>query len=75
MVVTDVPTRMSRTDEVHRITENVYKVRGRGACGGHLLLRLRPGGIAQREREAAEGARTAGNFIARHRAFGDTPAV
>lgn len=27
MVVTDAPTRMSRTDEVHRITENVYKVR------------------------------------------------
>ncbi|XP_042253814.1 brain-specific angiogenesis inhibitor 1-associated protein 2 isoform X5 [Thunnus maccoyii] len=25
MVITDVPTRMSRTDEVHRITENVYK--------------------------------------------------
>ncbi|KAM4525668.1 BAR/IMD domain-containing adapter protein 2 isoform 2-T3 [Odontesthes bonariensis] len=25
MVVTDAPTRMSRTDEVHRITENVYK--------------------------------------------------
>ncbi|XP_030255692.1 brain-specific angiogenesis inhibitor 1-associated protein 2-like isoform X2 [Sparus aurata] len=25
MVLTDVPTRMSRTDEVHRITENVYK--------------------------------------------------
>lgn len=27
MVLTDAPTRMSRTDEVHRITENVYKVR------------------------------------------------
>ena len=27
MVLTDTPTRMSRTDEVHRITENVYKVR------------------------------------------------
>uniref|UniRef100_A0A665WR84 BAR/IMD domain-containing adapter protein 2 n=1 Tax=Echeneis naucrates TaxID=173247 RepID=A0A665WR84_ECHNA len=25
MVLTDAPTRMSRTDEVHRITENVYK--------------------------------------------------
>ncbi|XP_005453704.1 brain-specific angiogenesis inhibitor 1-associated protein 2 isoform X7 [Oreochromis niloticus] len=25
MVLTDTPTRMSRTDEVHRITENVYK--------------------------------------------------
>ncbi|XP_040924390.1 brain-specific angiogenesis inhibitor 1-associated protein 2 isoform X2 [Betta splendens] len=25
MVVTDAPTRMSRSDEVHRITENVYK--------------------------------------------------
>ncbi|XP_021163815.2 brain-specific angiogenesis inhibitor 1-associated protein 2 isoform X6 [Fundulus heteroclitus] len=25
MVVTDAPARMSRTDEVHRITENVYK--------------------------------------------------
>ncbi|XP_029954851.1 brain-specific angiogenesis inhibitor 1-associated protein 2-like isoform X4 [Salarias fasciatus] len=25
MVLTDSPTRMSRTDEVHRITENVYK--------------------------------------------------
>lgn len=27
MVVTDAPARMSRTEEVHRITENVYKVR------------------------------------------------
>lgn len=27
MVLPDAPTRMSRTDEVHRITENVYKVR------------------------------------------------
>lgn len=27
MVVTDPPARMSRTEEVHRITENVYKVR------------------------------------------------
>ena len=27
MVVTDLPARMSRTEEVHRITENVYKVR------------------------------------------------
>lgn len=30
MVVTDAPTKMSRTDEVHRITENVYKVRRLG---------------------------------------------
>lgn len=28
MVGTDAPARMSRTEEVHRITENVYKVRG-----------------------------------------------
>ena len=27
MVETEAPTKMSRTDEVHRITENVYKVR------------------------------------------------
>lgn len=46
--MTDVPTRMSRTDEVHRITENVYKVRrtvwGAALCvlpprRWHLLLR------------------------------------
>lgn len=37
MVVTDAPARMSRTEEVHRITENVYKVRRRGtpAAPGH----------------------------------------
>lgn len=36
MVVTDAPARMSRTEEVHRITENVYKVRG-SLRRGHLL--------------------------------------
>lgn len=32
VVVSDAPARMSRTEEVHRITENVYKVRRTLRC-------------------------------------------
>lgn len=38
VLMTEAPTRMSRTDEVHRITENVYKVRGLMGVWRHLLL-------------------------------------
>lgn len=37
MVVSEAPARMSRTEEVHRITENVYKVRRTLRWLGHLL--------------------------------------